>query len=421
MNQAELLGVLKREIERSTGCTDPGAVCLAVARATEELGQEPDHIDVVVSPNVYKNGVSVGVPGTGKRGLPIAAALGAVLRHSDRGLALLEEVTRENLLQAEQLVQAQRVRVRFTPDVPDPLYIRASVRAETLSASAIIAGDYSHIVEVTRNRTITFSAPHQAPNVAHDLFANLTLRELIELVTRADVAELKFLLDAARVNRQAAETGLSTKLGAALQRQMTPLPAPYSAMEQARLWTGAAGQARMSGLRVPILAIAGSGNHGIVNFLGPLAVAQSVNASEAQLACALAISSTVTVYIKGFIQRMTAFCGCAVAASPGVAASTVYLLGGDWNAMARAMQSVIGTLAGMVCDGAKESCAYKISTATATAIQLAYLAVADVGVESQMGIVGIDLEATIRNLGALNNPGMVETDRFLLDLIADSR
>jgi L-cysteine desulfidase len=177
----------------------------------------------------------------------------------------------------------------------------------------------------------------------------------------------------------------------------------------------------MSGMRVPIIAIAGSGNHGIVNFLGPLAVAQAVGASEEQLARALAISSTVTVYIKGFIQRMTAFCGCAVAASPGVAASATHLLGGNWDAMTRAMHSVIGALAGMVCDGAKESCAYKISMATATAIQSAYLAAEGVGVESQMGVVGADIEATIRNLGALNNPGMVETDRFLLDLIAGSR
>jgi len=283
------------------------------------------------------------------------------------------------------------------------------------------AGDYSTIVEVTHDSAVTFATSQQSQTASHNAFADCDLRELIGLTFQAEVGELQFLLDAANVNRQATETGMSTKLGAALHRQMVNLPAPFSAVELARLWTGAAGEARMSGMRVPIIAIAGSGNHGIVNFLGTLAVAQAVGASEEQLARALAISSTVTVYIKGFIQRITAFCGCAVAASPGVAASATHLLGGNWDTMTRAMHSVIGALAGMVCDGAKESCAYKISMATATAIQSAYLAAEGVGVESQMGVVGADIEATIRNLGALNNPGMVETDRFLLGLIAGSR
>jgi len=231
MNKTLLLDVIKSEIERTTGCTDPGAMCLAVARATEELGQMPERIEVIVSPNVYKNGVNVGVPGTGKRGFPIAAALGAVIRHSERSLAILEDVTAEHLARAEQLVREQRVAVRYTRDAPDPLYIRADVRAGIHRASATIAGDYSTIVEVTHDSPVTFATSQQLQTASHNAFADCDLRELIELTFQAEVGELQFLLDAANVNRQATETGMSTKLGAALHRQMVNLPAPFSAME----------------------------------------------------------------------------------------------------------------------------------------------------------------------------------------------
>jgi L-cysteine desulfidase len=173
----------------------------------------------------------------------------------------------------------------------------------------------------------------------------------------------------------------------------------------------------MAGLPVPIMAIVGSGNHGIANFLGILAVAEVLESPREKLAKALAISSTVTVYIKSILKRMTAFCGCSVAAATGVAAGTVYLLGGSRDDAIHAMQSVIGTLAGMLCDGAKESCAYKLSASTATAIQFAYLAMQGAYVPAGMGVVGNTIEGTIENLGRLNNPGMVETDRLVLELI----
>jgi L-cysteine desulfidase len=181
--------------------------------------------------------------------------------------------------------------------------------------------------------------------------------------------------------------------------------------------TAAAGEARMMGLIVPIIAIAGSGNHGITNFLGVSAVAEELGATELKTARALAISSTITIYIKGYVKRMTAFCGCAVAAATGVAAATVYLLDGCYGQMVQTMQSVIGTLGGMFCDGAKESCAYKLSTATAMAIQFAYLAMKGCGIPNGIGIVGNTIEDSFYNLGQLNNPGMVETDRIIAQLI----
>jgi L-cysteine desulfidase len=422
VDKESLLAVLKSEIERSTGCTDPGAVCLAVSRATRELGCLPERVVVTVSPNVFKNGISVGVPGTGARGLPIAAALGAVLDKCEAGLAILDYATPEKIAAATKLVAAGRVQVRYA-DALDPLYIEAQVFAGVERASVVIANDYSNIVEIARNGTVLFSSSSKKAEVVQDALAGCTLQALFGLIETLPVADLEFLLDAAEVNRRAAQTGLANpmmKLGRVFQSRAAGLPEELAAINTAQMWTAAAGEARMSGLPVPIIAITGSGNHGITNFLGVLAVAETLGSSRQQLARALAISSTVTVVIKGHVKRMTAFCGCAVAASTGVAAGTVYLLGGSYAEMVNAMQSVIGTLAGMLCDGAKESCAYKLSAATTLAIQFAYAACQGAYIPAGMGVVGKTIEKTFVNLGLLNNPGMTETDRFVLELIQDN-
>jgi len=419
VNKNQLLQAVKCEMARSTGCTDPGAVCLAVSRAVRELGTQPEQIRVTVSANVYKNGVSVGIPGTGQRGLRMAAALGAVLDRSEAGLAVLDHVTDVKLAEATELLSGRAVQVGYE-ETPDPLYIKAEVFAGPDRACVVIANDYSNVVRVSRNGQVTFSAPvERAEEVQHAL-EGCRVRELFDLVETMTVEELAFLLEAAELNREAAQVGLThpaMRLGPALAKQRSDLPPPFAAMHRAQVLTAAAGEARMVGLKVPIMAIVGSGNHGITNFLGLLAVAEELGSSREDLARALALGCAITVYIKGFVKRMTAFCGCTVAAAPGVAAGTAYLLGGSYDDAVHAMQSVVGTLAGLLCDGAKESCAYKLSAATATAIQSAYLALEGAHIPAGGGIVGNTIEETFENLGRLNNPGMVETDRFVLQLI----
>jgi len=300
MDKELLIRVLREEMERSTGCTDPGAVCLAVSRAAKELGRRPEKVLVTVSPNVYKNGVSVGVPGTGRRGLRVAAALGAVLDKSEAGLAILDHVTEEKLEEAMQLDHAVEIRYAETPD---PLYIKAEAWAGQDCAHVVIANDYSNIVEIARNGAITFSSPEKKAETVRDVLGGYTLRQLYDLVETMTLQDLGFLLEAAEVNRAAAEVGLgcdSLRLGPALNDRPSRLPAPFSAMNKAQVLTAAAGEARMSGLPVPVVAMAGSGNHGIANFLGILAVAETLGSPQEKLAKALAISSTVTVYIKSF-------------------------------------------------------------------------------------------------------------------------
>ncbi len=419
----ELLDILSSEIESSTGCTDPGSVCLAVAAAAEALGGQPERIHVLVSPNLYKNGVSVGIPGTGHIGLPLAAALGALLDDPSRGLAILSDVTDEAVRQAEQIVSGGRVCVTYG-QTPDPLYVKATVTRGQDTAHAVIMGDYSHITEVVCNGRTLRQQPAVSASAAYPL-KQRTVKSLYDLILSMDPEDFRFLLEDARRNQAAALQDLQTPslpLGRSLKQRIPPeLTGPLAVSAAAQAYTAAAGEARMSGLNVTIMAIAGSGNHGITNFVGVLSAAESLRATEAQTMTALAISSMITIYIKAYVKRMTAFCGCGVAAATGMAAAVTWLLGGSYEDSVHAMQTVLGTIGGMFCDGAKLSCAYKLSTAASLAVQASYLSLEGCYLPAGVGIIAHTIEQTFANVGRLNDPGMLATDRELVQIIAENQ
>lgn len=424
MTQQQLLQALAAEIECSTGCTDPGSVCLAAAAAAHALGGRAEEIRVLVSPNVYKNGVSVGIPGTGRVGLELAAALGVLLDRPERGLAILSEVTNELVRRAEETVAAGRVTVCYG-ETPDPLYVQAVVRAGDDEARAVIMYDYSNVVEVVRNGEVLLRKAEAAGGAPACPFLGCSVEELYRLILSMDPADFAFLLEGARRNKEAALRDLedpARRLGRTI-RACTAVQGctPLAVSSAVRAYTAAAGEARMSGMNVTITAITGSGNHGITNFVGVLAAAEELGAGQDQTAVALAISSMITIYIKAYIKRMTAFCGCGVAAATGMAAAVTYLLGGSYEQSVHAMQTVVGTIGGMFCDGAKSSCAYKLSTAASMAVQAAYLAMEGCHVPAGEGIIGTRIEETFANIGRLNDPGMLETDRVMVSIIAQRR
>ena len=424
LDKRTLLETVRQEIERTTGCTDPVAIALAVSRAARELGGVPQRVDVSVSPNIYKNAIGVGVPGAGRKGVEIAAALGAVIDHSEARLAILDYVTESKLAQALALLAQGQVSVQ-PGDAPDVLHVDARVSDGCETAYAIISGDYTHIVEAGRNARVTYQAPSQAHEVSNHWLQDGCLEKAWDLVARMTLEDLSFLVQAAQVNRAAAQTGLDDpqlKLARALSRWPSTIgsSAPFAAIHRAELLVGAASEARMLGLKVPVMALAGSGNQGITATLGVVGVAEqlgSSNVTNEQLAQALAMSALVTILIKRCAARMTAFCGSAIAGAAGIASGATLLLGGDFEQADCAMRSTIGKLACLVCDGAKVSCAYKVSLAAATAVQSAYLALEGVGIDAGTGILGHTIEGTFRNLGVLNNRGMVETDRVMMELI----
>jgi len=422
MDKNRVIEILTSEIERTTGCTDPVSICLAVSRAMRELGCQPDKVVVTVSPNLYKNAINVGIPGTEVRGMLWAAALGAVIDNSEAGLALLDAIDETKMAAAHILIDQDQVHVGYDKSIPDALYIYAQVFAGQDRATTTIRHDYSHIVEVTHNDTTVLHLDAQDKAAHKDDVTHRPVREWIDLIQATDPADLAFLVEAALINKEAALEGLRDKhmrLGPALWQSSTATSPALVLATAAQTMTAAASEARMRGLKVPVIAVTGSGNQGITDLLGVLSVAEGLGVDEDTLTHALAISTLITIYVKSLTRLLTSFCGAAVAAATGVAAATAYMLGGSYLDMEHAMQSVVGTFAGMLCDGAKESCAYKIGTAIPAAVQFAHLALDGAYIPAGDGIVGNTIEETFHYLGHLDSPAMTETDAFTLQTIQE--
>jgi len=421
MNTESITHLFKKEIEKATGCTEIGSIAMAASKAASELGSPPENIEVVVSPNFYKNAANVDVPGTHLRGIKISAALGCLLPKSNPDLDILDNIDNALISLAQPYLSDDRIKIQIQNDV-DPVYVKVSVWNTTDKASVEIVHEHSFIAKITKNNTVVFSNHFETDSMdsSEDLLEKYELQDLIEFVQEMDPASLVFLVEAAEINYHAALVGLNhpdMRFGPALHENLENLPQPFSTIHEVQALTGAASEARMKGLKVPIMTITGSGNHGITNFLGTYVFAKQTGADEAALAHALAISSLVTIYIKRFTSRLTAYCGCAVAPAAGIAAAGVYLLGGKFDDMVHAIQSVIGTFAGLLYDGAKESCAYKVATVAGSAAQFAYLTMTGAFLPAGNGILGKTIKESFINLGLLNNPGMQSTEQVVLQMI----
>lgn len=419
MDASTLTRILQAEIQRATGCTEAASIAYATARAVQELGGPAESIEVALSPNMYKNAILVGIPGTGLRGARAAAAAGAVYPHPEHRLEILEHITAAHRAEVQTWLDGDRIQVTCLEDA-EGVYARVTASGPSGKASAVIAGAHDHLAEVRRGGQVVFQDAAQTAECQLSLL-QYPLRQVIQAVLDEDPETSSFLLDGVQLNRAMAEEGLrhgasrlSQGIGSIAGSGASGLS---TAMFEVQRLTSAASEARMTGLDRPVMAITGSGNHGITHFLGVYALAEHLGASREQLLRALAISAAITVYIKEITGKMTAFCGCAIAPATGLAAAAVHLLGGGWEQMTLAMQTVVGTFAGLLCDGAKESCAYKVSTAAGAAVEFAHLAMQGVGIPPVNGIVGPEIEATLRSLGELNRQGMRETDRVVIRLI----
>jgi len=418
VDSERLLRIIRGELVETTGCTDPGAIVLAVAVAAQALGRTPGDVEVVLSPEVYKNAVSVGIPGTGRRGAEQAAALGVEMaEYADDGLAIMNRVTPEKVAASLTHLEQGGVRVGYAGDCPDKLYIQARVRTGAEEALAVIQGDYDAVSRLERNgRELPLTrVVSAAPETLAETF---DIEEALDALECIPLDELEFLLRAAEMNKAAASDLKDLRFGGALARMTAGLAGRHACAALGKLYTGAAVEARMCGLVRPITAIAGSGNIGIIALLGVLGAGEGLEASREELIRALAVSTVVTITVKRILTRMTNVCGCTVAGASGVAAGTVSLLGGSRARMDEAIQAVLGAFSGVVCDGAKESCAYKASATAGSAIEYAFFAVGDgVAIPQGMGVVGSTLAQTLANLGKLNEQGMREVGSCILEII----
>ena len=423
MNSEHILQLLHQEVIPAIGCTEPIAVALCVARATELLGAEPDRITVHLSKNIYKNAMAVGIPNTGMTGLPIAIALGATVGKSGYKLEVLRDATPDAVAYARAYMERVPADIQVDANAPDVLYIRAEVSKNGISAHATIQGDHTRFVDDTQRATtnVQSTTQREATNAEP-----LTLHVVYDYATTTELDSVQFLLDGAKMNVRAAETSFTGSYGHGLGRLMHITPnTPNAAIEalfgntlftKIISYTCGACDARMSGAMVPVMSNSGSGNQGISCSVPVYLYAQENHCTGEQTLRALTLSNLTVIYIKQSLGRLSALCGCVVAAT-GSAVGITYLMGGNYTEITYAIKNMIANISGMICDGAKPGCALKVTSGISTAIMSAFLAMQHSYADSTEGIVEEDIDRTIRNLTRIGHDGMTQTDDLILDIM----
>ena len=440
--EKEIIALIQREVKPALGCTEPIAVALAVAKAVEIMEERCPvckigdwrlcaefEVEVSVSGNILKNGMGVGIPGTGMVGLHIAAALGAVCGKSEYGLEVLEDLDGRAIARAKALVESKKIKVTLA-DTEHKLYVKAAVRIDSKctdssahNATAVIEDDHDKIVETYFDDKM-LSDLHNGVSVGeqqengNDI--GLTVKEIFDFAENVAFEDIAFILDSRRLNLALSEEGLhgeyGLKVGKTIYCRAHKDVFGKDLMSYAMALTAAASDARMAGCTLPAMSNSGSGNQGITATMPVIAYALRHGIDDRQLARALVLSHLVAIHIKSYLGKLSALCGCVVA-STGSSCGICYLIGGGYGEICSCIKNMIGNITGMVCDGAKTGCAMKVASGVSGAVQSAVLAMDGVCISSNDGIIEDDIEKTIHNLGRIGSVGMTKTDEMILDIM----
>ena len=432
---SEIIELIHKEVKPALGCTEPIAVALAVAKAVEVLEERNAIIDrlradfrieVEVSANILKNGMGVGIPGTGMVGLFIAATLGAVCGKSGYGLEVLHDLEEHSVARAKEIVSDRRVSIRLA-DTDKKLYIKADVLIEGNDGKehdgcAVIEDDHDNIVETWFDSRILSESHREAVSEEQrsTLDYHLTVKEIFDFAQEVAYDDIRFILESRSMNYALAQEGLTGKYGLrvgwAISKDANKEVFGTDFMSFAMSMTAAASDARMAGCTLPAMSNSGSGNQGITATMPIIAYSLAYKISDEQLARALVMSHLIAIHIKGYLGKLSALCGCVIA-STGAASGLVYLRGGSYEQVCYSIKNMIGNITGMVCDGAKEGCAMKVASGVSSALQSAVLARENICISAEDGIIEEDIEKTIMNLGRIGSIGMQNTDNMILDIM----
>ena len=431
----EIISLIKKEVKPALGCTEPIAVALAVAKAVEAMetgsGLSDDlwkskgdyTLQIEVSGNILKNGMGVGIPGTGMVGLHIAAALGAVCGKSCYGLEVLHDLTDEAVTSAKAMVGQEKVTVCLA-ETDLKLYVKASVHYEGHCSHAVIERDHDNITEVSYDgATEYFGAADRSSESADQkstLDYGLTVKEILEFSSTVAYEDIKFILESRTLNLALAHEGMKggygLRVGYAISLDANREVFGGDFLSYAMALTAAASDARMAGCTLAAMSNSGSGNQGITVTMPVIAYSIRYGTNDEELARALVLSHLIAIHIKGYLGKLSALCGCVIA-STGAACGLVYLRGGDYDQICAAIKNMIGNITGMVCDGAKVGCAMKVASGVSSALQSAVLAREGICISEYDGIIEKDIEKTIMNLGRIGSVGMQHTDNMILDIM----
>ena len=427
--------ILQMQVAPALGCTEPVAIALGAAAAASLLpGEEINRIEVWLDPNIYKNGLGVIIPGTrGMVGLDTASVLGALGGNPQLGLEVLEPLTDEIVAEAQQYLQEKEVIVNLLEE--PGLQIRTKIHSINNTAESLITQLHNNIVELKHNGEAVLDSPllktgndstnASKHNALESWLKKQTLDDLVELIDGLDQEDLSFIREGVECNLKLAAYGLKhgtgLGVGKALERMLRQKLLVKDMATTAKVLTSAAADARMGGVKLPAMSSAGSGNHGLTATLPIWAIKDFIEHDEETILRAIGLSHIVTAYVKAHTGRLSAVCGCSVAAGAGATAGITYLIGGDAAHMAGAIKNLSEDLAGVICDGAKAGCAIKLNTAAGAAVQAALFSLQGVNVQDTDGIIGESPEKTIQNIGTLSVDGMIETDKTILKIMQEKQ
>ena len=415
-----IIDLIHQEVVPAIGCTEPIAVALCVAKATETLETKPERINVLLSANILKNAMGVGIPGTGMIGLPIAIALGALIGKSEYQLEVLKDSTPDVVEEGKRFIEEKRIHISLKENIEEKLYIEVCCEAGDDKATAVIAGGHTTFIYIERNGEVLFQKQHTASCEKEEECLELTLRKVYDFALNTPLDEISFILETARLNKAAAERSFEGNYGHGLGKM---LRGTYehkvmgdSVFSHILSYTSGACDARMAGAMIPVMSNSGSGNQGISATLPVLVFAEENDKSEEELIRALMLSHLTVIYIKQSLGRLSALCVYVVAAT-GSSCGITWLMGGTYDQVAYAVQNMIANLTGMICDGAKPSCALKVTTGVSTAVLSAIMSMENRCVTSVEGIIDEDVDQSIRNLTKIGSKGMNETDKLVLEIM----
>ena len=420
----QLIKLVKHEVLPALGCTEPISLALAAATATQYIDKkEISHIDAYVSPNLMKNGMGVTVPGTGMVGLAIAAAIGAIGGDAEAGLEVLKNITQQQIEQAKTMLNEHKVNVQMANN-NTAIYSEANIYTRHDHVRVCIENSHTNVILIEKNGEIIFKADNQRQDDSKDvvIIKSMSVKQIYEFASQADFADIEFILHSAELNDALSQEGLRRDYGlsiaATLHEQTKNGLLADDLLSKVIIRTTAASDARMGGATLPAMSNSGSGNQGITATMPVVVVADYLEAMPEQLARALILSHTIAIYIHSKFPPLSALCAASTAAM-GSAAGMAWLLGkGQYEPVNMAICNMIGDLSGIICDGASNSCAMKVSTSVSSGFKAVLMALNRIRVTGNEGIVCDSVETSINNLGAIVSNSMKATDTQIIDIMS---
>jgi L-cysteine desulfidase len=416
MDEKLLIDILKNQVVPALGCTEPGAVAYAVARAKEILGKEVKKLNIYADKNIIKNGMSVGIPGTSEHGIIFAAALALVIGKAEYKLEALKLVDNASIDKALEIVESGMIDLILKDDI-EGLYIRVEAISENDSSCVIIRNSHTNIIYESMNNEVMLDSPVNIATASEIKYKikNYSIEDLIRFADTIEIDEIEFIQNGIDINMRIADVGLKEQIGVGLGSYFFNNAKDIFSM--AKAYTAAASEARMSGYLLPVMSSAGSGNHGLVAIIPIAFIGNKQGIEREKIIRAVTLSHLITIFVKVHLGSLSPVCGCGVAAGVGCAAGLTYLLDGNTNQIKGSINNMVAGISGMLCDGAKLGCSYKLSISVDAAVDACEMALKNIFIPDDNGILGSTPEKTIENLAHVSNKGMKNADEVILEVM----